>query len=396
MTRRETKKVLGGFVFALVFSLPAGAQFSGPPSWSQGPRPVANTEARRDFYFTGKVMMEDGTAPPEPVTVEIVCGTGRTQQTLTDTKGKFSFRIGDRQGGMTDVSSGAGDQDMYGRTRNNPQQQRTSSPLSRTPVASANSLLGCDLHVTLAGYRSDDLNLSQHRSMDNPDVGTMILHRIAGVSGTAVSLNSLNAPKEARKEYDKGGRALKEMHSDKAQEHFAKAVGLYPKYSTAWYHLGVILFQQKKLEEARTAFAKAIDADPSFVLPYLASAQLALQQKRWAEVVEETEKLIALDPLDFPQAYLMQAMAQGGLRNLDAAEKSAREAIRLDTGHRFPRTEYVLGFVLARKHDYASAAKHMHLYLDRSPNAPDADAVRLEIAQLEKAAGAISEAVARP
>jgi tetratricopeptide (TPR) repeat protein len=389
MMHRATKLVLGGFAFLLSVSTgDAQPQSGGLPG--AGPRPTANIDARREYYFTGKVMMEDGTAPPGPVNVEMICGTGRSQQTSTDAKGKFSFRVGDRQGVMPDVSSGGGDQDVFGRPRNTPQ-QRTSSPLSRTPVGpSANSLLGCDLHVALAGFRAEDLPLSQHRSMDNPDVGTLILHRIEGVQGTAVSFNSLNAPKGAQKEYKKGTEAMMKRDWRKSQEHFAKAVGLYPNYATAWYQLGIACVQQTNIEQAQSAFSRAMEADPSFTAPYLASAQLALHQKKWQEVIERTGKLISLDAVDYPQAYLLRAMAQGGLNDFDEAERNARQAIRLDTGHHFPRAEYILGFILARKHDYPGATKHMRAYLERAPHAYDVEAVKLEIAQLEKAGGSLA------
>ena len=379
--------LVGSLVAAALWPSVVCAQFGGSP----GPRATSNTDTRRDFYFTGKVIMEDGTPPPELVAVDLVCGSNRSQQTFTDSKGRFSFRLGDRQGVIPDVSSGTGDQDIFGRSRGS--SQRLSAPMSRTPISGTNTgLLGCELHASLAGYRADDVSLSQHRSLDNPDVGTMILHRLAGVTGTAISVNSLAAPKDAKREYDKGGQAIRTHHWDKAQEHFAKAVGLYPSYAAAWYYLGVTCLQQKQTERAEAAFVRAVEADGSFVLPYLALAQLALQQKRWPVVVEYTHKLVTLDATDLPQAYLMQAMAQGGMRDFNAAEQSVREAIRLDKGHRYPRAEYVLGFILARKHDYEGAVKHMQAYVQQAPAASDIDTVRREIAQLEKAGSPTAQA----
>jgi hypothetical protein len=378
MTRWETKVLASGLLLALVVP-PVVAQ---PQSGGTGRRPAGRSDLRQDVFFSGRVIMEDGTPPPEPVVVEIVCGSSRTQQTLTDAKGKFGFRFGERPG-IGDVSTSGSDQDTYGRPRNVPQ-PTVSTPLSRTPVgASQNPLLGCDLHVALSGYRADDVPLSQHRAMDSPDIGTIILHRVAGVTGTMISINSLNAPKKAKKLYAEGGEAAKKGNWQKAEKHFAKAVEIYPAYAAAWYRLGAACVQQQKIPEAQAAFHKAMEAEPDFVLPYLGSAQLALQQKRWNDVLGYTRKIISLDPMDYPQAYLMQAVAQGGIGLFDDAEGSIREAIRIDKYHHFPRTEYILGIVLANKKDYAGAIQHMRIYVSHVPRPVDADAVNLQIARME-------------
>ncbi len=96
----------------------------------------------------------------------------------------------------------------------------------------------CDLRAVLAGFRSDLISLSGRRYMDNPDVGTMILHRLANVEGFTTSATSAMAPKDARKAYDKGLEDQKKNKPDDAQKEFQKAVEVYPKYASAWYELG--------------------------------------------------------------------------------------------------------------------------------------------------------------
>ncbi len=342
------------------------------------------TQMPRDLFVTGKVMMEDGSPPPEPVAIEVVCASNRVPQAFTDAKGKFSFRLGDHQEVMAEASmGGSGDQDVFGGTPGG-RQQSISTPSGSTAMGGAsNPLMGCDLHVVLAGYRADEVSLSQRRTMDSPDLGTIILHRLGNVKGSAISVTSLDAPKDAKSEYEKGGEAMKKRNLGEARKHFEKALDAYPKYAAAWFYLGVVNVEQKKFSDAQAAFSKAIEADPTFVRPYLGSAQLAFQQRKWPEVVDLTDKLIKLDPVDFPQAYLMNAMAYGGLNNMASAELSAREAVKLDTMHKYPRAEYILGFILANKQDYAGALKCMRSYIEHAPNAPDAESVKKEIAQLE-------------
>ena len=98
--------------------------------------------------------------------------------------------------------------------------------------------------------------------------------------------------------------------------------------------------------------------------------------------------LTRLDPVDYPLAYLFNAMANQSLGNLDAAEKSAREAIKVDPGHRVQRAEYVLGLILVEKHDYDGALTLLRSYIQRSPNAPDSERIKTQISKIEDLARA--------
>ena len=95
-----------------------------------------------------------------------------------------------------------------------------------------------------------------------------------------------------------------------------------------------------------------------------------------------------LDPVDFPQAWYTDAVANYNLKRYDAAEKSARAAVKLDPRHANPRSDYLLGLVLAEKKEYASAIEELTLYLKLAPNAPDLAQVKEQLGQLEKLAPA--------
>jgi regulator of sirC expression with transglutaminase-like and TPR domain len=77
-------------------------------------------------------------------------------------------------------------------------------------------------------------------------------------------------------------------------------------------------------------------------------------------------------------------VANYNLKQYDAAEKSAREAVKLDPKRINPRSGYLLGLVLAEKRDYAGAAAELTAYIKLAPNAPDAAQVKEQLAQLEK------------
>jgi tetratricopeptide (TPR) repeat protein len=334
-------------------------------------------------------MLEDGSAPPEPVVVERICGAAHKPGGYTDSKGRFSFQVGQDQQEMVgeDASIGPGDvgPGLNGAGRST---AGSAGPTgSSSTLGSDSRMMNCDLRAVLPGYRSDFVNLAGHRYMDNPDVGTIVLHRIGNVQGTSISVTSLEAPKDARKSYEKGEESMKKEKWPEAQKQLEKAVEIYPKYAAAWCDLGEVRLKQSNAAQAREAFAQALEADPKYLKRYLPLATLAMGERKWQEAADTTGKLTRLDPVDYPQAWMFNAIANAHLHNMDAAEESARAAVKADTGHQFPRCEYILAVILASKQQYAEALPLMKSYMKHAPNAPDAETVRKQISEMEKTAG---------
>jgi superkiller protein 3 len=211
--------------------------------------------------------------------------------------------------------------------------------------------------------------------------------RKANVERDVISITSLNAPKEAKKAYEKGLKAMRKRKWKAGQKEFEKAVEIYPQYAAAWFELGKALEEQNKLDEARKAHRRALAADDKLVRPYIQLAGIAARQRKWQEVADTTGRALKLNPIDFPGAYFYNAVASYNLKNLQAAEKSAREALRLDTQHSFPRIDHLLGVILVRKGDLSGAAQHLKNYLELVPNASDAPAVRKQLAKVENFLG---------
>jgi tetratricopeptide (TPR) repeat protein len=135
-------------------------------------------------------------------------------------------------------------------------------------------------------------------------------------------------------------------------------------------------------------FETAIRADPKYLDSYLQLAALQAVARQWPELAETTGAALRLDPHQYPQAYYLNALANFNLRNADAAERSAREAERLDTGHRFPQSWLMLGRILEIRRQFVEAAAQLREYLRLAPRAPDAADVRTRLSQLEKLSGA--------
>ncbi len=343
-------------------------------------------EMQRPIFLSGKVMLDDGTAPAEPVLIERVCNGNPRPEGYTDSKGRFSFQLGQNSMLIPDASVSSASDDPFSSMGAGGGFNRGSAARGGSGMGADMRLMGCELRASLPGYRSDVVNLAGRRVMDNPEVGTIILHRLGNVEGTTISITSMQAPKDAKKAFEKGSEANKKQKWADAQKNLEKAVALYPKYASAWYELGVAYQAQNNNDKAREAYGKALEADPRFIKPYLQLAFISQSERKWKEVLETTDRVVRLDPVDFPQVFMLNSIANLNLGNLDAAEKSAREADKLDTAHRMPKIQHVLGVVLANKGDFQGATERIRSYLQLAPNASDAEAVRKMLGDIEQRA----------
>ncbi len=389
----------GGRVFASILGLAAaGSVFAQHPTAplqpsgsiagrpSNSPLPSSNPttsgpELARPFYISGKVTLDDGTPPPEPVSIQLVCNGNRRPIGFSDAKGGFDIDLNNRQN--TAVYADSSQTDTVGRNG-----LPSSSPLQglgRQQTLAGPNLGGCDLQASLAGFRSDRVSMTGQRSMESPEMGTIVLHRIANVPGTTVSVTSALAPEKAKKAFQKGMLQEEKEKWPAAEREFGKAVVLYPKFAAAWFHYGVAQQRQDNIVGARESYAKALAADAKYVSPYQQLAILATREQKWDQVAADTDHLLRMNPVDFPDAWLYNSLANFELRNMDAAEHSARQGLAMDGAHRYSKLHQVLGVILAEKHQYPEAAEHMRIYLRMAPDSADAELVRKQLARVESA-----------
>ncbi len=326
----------------------------------------------RDIYLSGKVMLDDGTPPPEPAKIERVCVGAPRALAYTDEKGIFAFQIGH----TANVEQDAGEGDTSARLGGTPRQQQYDVPDAQ--------LSNCYLRAVLAGFRSDVVTLGARRLTDDPNIGTILLHRLAGVQAKSVSVSSLEAPKDARKAYDRGLQFVQQSRLADGANQFRKAVDIYPNFAAAWYELGKAQQQNREIEPARQSYAKAVAADSKLMGPYEQLVQLAVDSGNWRELADATQRLLELDPEGHPTAYFYNAAANLNLNRIDLAEKGAWAGEKLDSQHRYPKREQVLAMILAKKRDYAGAAEHMRMYLQYAPDAEDAARMREQLAEYER------------
>ncbi len=358
-----------------------------PVAGQHGPgAPHSTSGAPASAYLYGKVILDDGTPAPDSVPIERICNGAIRREAYTDSKGRFSFDTGNKAPALQDTSASS--------ITDAPTGPIGTGGMVMTSNAGLNSVAGglgrmadCDLRAALPGYRSDVISLTGRRISNTPDLGSIVLHRLANVDGTAISKTSLEAPPAARKAYDKGREALRKNRPEKARAFMEQTVALYPKHAAAWYELGRLQIRAGNLPEARQSYERSLAADPKFVSPYLPLAELAVRTGDWRAAADTTDRLIALDPVDYPQAYYYNALANLHLNNLSAAAARALEARKLDTAHAFPKIDHVLGMIRAAQHDYSAAAAALRSYLQFAPEDHDAATARRQLAEVEKITG---------
>src|SRR5271165_3704686 len=313
------------------------------------------------MYFAGKVAVDGGSLPWDPIPIIVDCNGTVKYDTQTDAKGGFA------------IESGA--------VRNSSTSEIAPQVGSVQKITAA-QLVGCQVRASLAGFRSSAITIVNGNLSDNPDIGTITLHLDEHAAGYGVSPTTTAAPKDAIKKFDKA-RSEADKNPDSAQHDLEKAVQIDPKFAEAWYQLGK-LQQKTKPQDALASFEKAVAADPQFVPPYEPMAELAAAQKKWQEVAVAADNYLKLDPVGTPQIWYYSAVGNYNIGKRDVAEESAKKSLAMDPQHLAPNTEQLLAVILASKGEYAAALDHLRNCLTYTPKGPNADLMKQQIAQLEK------------
>jgi tetratricopeptide (TPR) repeat protein len=359
------------------------------PSSSQPGQP----EEDLVMFLLGRVATDDGTPVPNDVLVERVCNARVRQQVYVTSRGDFSMQMGSMADSYLDASGDRSPQ--YGQASKVP-----GTGISRRELAN------CELRATASGFHSSVISLVDLTPVSSSmDVGAIVVHRATKIKGMTLSAAPYKAPGDARRAYEKGLEAERNSRFADARQYFEKAVEIYPKYTNAWFQLGVVLQNLAQKESARTAYIQATTIDTKFLPPYLSLASMAYEAENWTEVLKLTSHILDLDalkyanvtsyildldPLDYAEAYFYNSVANYKLNKIEDAEKSALKAEHLDLRTRFPQLHLLLAEIFVRKNNYATAISEIQTYLELAPHAKNADQVREQLANLEKMNGSVS------
>lgn len=349
-----------------------------PSSGNTSNFPNSQDPTTRPIFLSGKVLFDDGTPPNINVRIERVCSGNPHLEGHSDSKGNFSLQLGGQTSGFDMDASDRSSNGVFGGSNG-------MGTTGRNNSLSPNALGNCELRAAYPGYRSDVVQLAMRRTMDDPEVGTLILHRLANVQGTTISLTSVLAPKAAVKQFEKGEQSAQKDKLEEAEKHLQQATELYPKYAAAWFALGRVQQRENKPAEARKDYLTAIEADAKYVSPYDQLALLAAQDGKWEDAAAYSKQAISLNPVEFPSAFWYNAIANYNLKKPTDALKSAQALVKMDTQHRYPEAENLLAQLSMDQRNYAEAATHLRAYLALAPNAKNADVLKRQLSQIDEA-----------
>ena len=364
------------FLILLFFTLSTLAQRTPPQIPPQGPtastitRPGSiqdsglynywadmSTQGHVGGALLGKLAVQGGPLPWEPLLVTVTCNNKVEYTTQTDARGNFGI-VGFKLPGA------------LGNQEDSQRQMET-------------HLEGCLVHGAVSGFRSSEVAITRHMLRDDPNIGTITISRTGVNDATIVSRTTETASPKAIKLFEKARSEMMQGETDGAQKDLKKAVEADPNLAEAWLQLGKLQMSSDP-QSARDSFSKALAADPKFVLPYEQLAALAAQNGNWQEVLDNTNHVTTLYPEGTAISWYLNAMANYQAEKPDIAEASATKSLALDPRHTVMNTEQLLAVILARKGDFSGALTHLRSSLTYIPPGPNADMLKEQIAQLEK------------
>ncbi len=198
-------------------------------------------------------------------------------------------------------------------------------------------------------------------------------------SGT-ISQASLNIPGSARKEYNKGGKAMQDGNWAEARSRLEKAIALYPQFAAAHNDLGVVFMSTGEKQKGRAAFEKAAEIDPNYGRAYRNLAIMKLSEGNAAEALPLAEKALASDPLD-PQALVLLAQICLQTGKMEDAVLHARKVH--DLPHEgFAAAHLIAARALETQNLADEAAAEYRMFLKEAPNSASAPKVRATLERL--------------
>lgn len=306
-------------------------------------------------FLSGNVSVAGGNLPWAPIRITVTCNGKASFTTNTNANGEFVIAEKQRFGSTQAI----------GREK-----------------SFVGQFVGCTVTAALPGFQSSQLTISPHNVQESPKIGSIKLTPEEGPTGSAVSITTAAAPKDALKSFHKAREDCLSEKPDRAQRELQKALEIYPQFAEAWYQLGRL---QATLNspEAFNSLSKAAAADPKFVLPYELMAALSATAGKWQKVVDETNHALQLNPRGNLDVWFYHALGNYQLKHLDIAQASASKSLSMDPLHVQPATEQLLAVILSAKHDQQGALQHFRNCLTYFPTGPNLELVKRQIAQIE-------------
>ena len=315
-------------------------------------------------YISGRVQMTNGGVVPKETVIELVCGGFTRATDQVGPEGDFDIELSGRGTGAVDA------------TQLSSQALGVPQPNHLGVVNMSN----CVVRAELPGYESSQIQLGIRSTFDSPDVGEVLLSKVEGVLGHAISPSIARAPKKALQSYE---WALKQVGKPrpnlrKIAARLESAVKLDPSFAAAWKLLGQVREGIGLPEEALDAYRQAVAGDPYLYPVYERIVPLLVGSGDLAGAIEMGEKALGINnQLDYVRFYVAGAYLRTG-ENEQCIVK-ALELVDRGATATYPQAHQFLGSAYANNGEFQSSADHFRRFLELSPDATAADAVRNQL-----------------
>jgi tetratricopeptide (TPR) repeat protein len=177
-------------------------------------------------------------------------------------------------------------------------------------------------------------------------------------------------PAKARHEYTQGLKRLKERDLQQSVRHFTAAIAAFPGYYEAYYHLGIAELGLQDYTAALQSFQRAIDSSQGKYPRAEFGYGLALCRQGQDQEAERIIRHGLQAEPNLSDGYVALGVALLHLRQLDEAEKAARESLLMNDSR---GTGYlVLSDVHSAQGNFRAQAEDLNSYLKLKPDDPDA------------------------
>jgi tetratricopeptide (TPR) repeat protein len=209
--------------------------------------------------------------------------------------------------------------------------------------------------------------------------GSELMHGVT--SAAFVSVNDLNVPSSAAKEFEKANHLIAKQDWKKATDRLRKALALDPNYAAAYNNLGAAYSRMGDTAQAGEALQKAIALNDRLAPAYVNLGRVSFLVKDFPGAESYLNKALGLAPPDADELSLL-AFAQLTNQHLDQAIATSRQghSMRL-SGHAFVHLVSARAYEL--QHRIGDSMVELQLYLSEEPVGAHADEVRKALATFQ-------------
>ncbi len=181
-------------------------------------------------------------------------------------------------------------------------------------------------------------------------------------------------------------RAMKEVEKrryDAAEPLLRKAIQSDPKFVAPYNDLGVLLMQQRKYLEAEKILRQAIEVDPKSLHSLLNLGITLNHLGKYADAVPRLREALRVEP-GLVAAHLHLGIALVETDQFEEAERELTHASKARTEEEILMQQLYLGKLYARTGDFEKAIIAFDTYLQKAPNASNANEVRALIERMKR------------